>query len=309
LFYSRNVKKNFSKKTYLSSGFTIIEIIIIMVIVSTLVVIVLSALNPLEQINRGRDSSSLLLASEFIKTTDRFQAINQPHPWQEDLSAEPLSSDLSKEIIEKFISANELKNSYINQNTQKLEKIFITTHNGYEEIFACFLPESHAFYSHDFTKYNQYGEVIEDCSLNRCYLCLSNKSEENEQDTPVPTPTSTNNDSYPPYPWTCVSSDKYENFGCNNFCTRDMGCNSACADGERQLVKSYGSSGPTHTDCTNHHLETLEYYCVKDPDARCDLTNGGTSWVDNFYWNWTLSAPIRWRETDEPIPVWKPWAL
>lgn len=292
-----------------SSGFSLIEIVVVVAIVAALIIAVISALNPIEQINRGRDSSSLLLASEFIKTTDRFQAINQPHPWEEDLLAEPLNSNLSREIIDKFVSANELKNSYISQSAQKLEKVFVTTHNGYEEIFACFLPESKAFESHDLTKFSQSGEVINNCNENKCYLCLSNKSDESEQNTPDPSPPETKNDSYPPYPWTCVSSDKYEDFGCNNFCTRDMGCNSSCKEGERQLVKSYGSSGPIRTNCTNHHLETIEYYCVKDPDARCDLTNGGTSWVDSFYWNWTLSAPLRWRELDEPIPVWKPWAL
>jgi len=292
-------------------GFTLIEIVVIVVIVGALGTIALSSLKPIEQINRGRDSSSLLIASEFLQTTHRFQAINQPPPWEENLSAVPLGSELGIEIINKYISADEIKGSFLNQPSNQLEKIFLSTNEGYEEIYVCFLPESDAFRSHKLTKYNQTGQITEECNRQDCYLCLSNTSTDQLAQASESTPVQVNTDEYPPYPWTCVNSDRYLEYGCNSFCTHDLGCTSACNNGERQLMKSYGvsGSGGRYVDCINQHSQTVEYYCVTDPDARCDLTNGGRSWVDHFYWNLTLSAPTRWREPHEPVAVWKPWGL
>jgi len=63
------------------AGFTMIELLIVITILGILAVAVLSALNPLEQINRGRDTASQSDAEQFINAVERFVAFQEYQPW------------------------------------------------------------------------------------------------------------------------------------------------------------------------------------------------------------------------------------
>lgn len=62
-------------------GFTLIELLIVIAILGVLAAAVLSAINPIEQINRGRDTGSLSDAEQLLSATSRFNAAQGYLPW------------------------------------------------------------------------------------------------------------------------------------------------------------------------------------------------------------------------------------
>jgi prepilin-type N-terminal cleavage/methylation domain-containing protein len=63
-------------------GFTMIELLIVIAVLGILAVAVLAAINPIEQINRGRDTGSRSDAEQMISAIDRFYTNQQFYPWQ-----------------------------------------------------------------------------------------------------------------------------------------------------------------------------------------------------------------------------------
>ena len=63
------------------AGFTMIELLIVITILGILAVAVLSAINPLEQINRGRDTASRSDAEQLLNAVERYAAFQQSYPW------------------------------------------------------------------------------------------------------------------------------------------------------------------------------------------------------------------------------------
>lgn len=66
------------------AGFTMIELLIVISILGILAVAVLSAINPVEQINRGRDTGTRSDAEQLLSAIDRFNAFQGFFPWQAD---------------------------------------------------------------------------------------------------------------------------------------------------------------------------------------------------------------------------------
>jgi len=69
-------------KKYLPKGFTMIELLIVIAVLGVLAVAVLSAINPIEQINRGRDTGSRSDAEQLLSAIDRYNAAQLIWPWQ-----------------------------------------------------------------------------------------------------------------------------------------------------------------------------------------------------------------------------------
>lgn len=65
-----------------SGGFTMIELLIVISILGILAVMVLAAINPLEQINRGRDTAKRGDAEQLLGAFERYNAFNGYFPWQ-----------------------------------------------------------------------------------------------------------------------------------------------------------------------------------------------------------------------------------
>ncbi len=70
------------KKITTQLGFTMIELLIVITILGILAVAVLSAINPIEQINRGRDTGSQSDAEQLLSSIDRYNAFQGYYPWQ-----------------------------------------------------------------------------------------------------------------------------------------------------------------------------------------------------------------------------------
>ncbi|MCL4353164.1 type II secretion system GspH family protein [Patescibacteria group bacterium] len=70
------------KHLFLSKGFTLIELLIVIAILGILATAVLSAINPVEQINRGRDTGTQSDAEQLLNAIQRFDASKGYLPWQ-----------------------------------------------------------------------------------------------------------------------------------------------------------------------------------------------------------------------------------
>lgn len=63
-------------------GFTLIELLIVIAILGILATAVLSAINPVEQINRSRDTGTQSDAEQLLSAIQRFNASQGYYPWQ-----------------------------------------------------------------------------------------------------------------------------------------------------------------------------------------------------------------------------------
>lgn len=63
-------------------GFTLIELLIVIAILGILSTAVLSAINPVEQISRGRDTGTQSDAEQLLTAIQRFNASQGYYPWQ-----------------------------------------------------------------------------------------------------------------------------------------------------------------------------------------------------------------------------------
>lgn len=65
----------------MKKGFTLIELLVVITLIGILAVAVLSAINPIEQINKARDAGKRADASQLISALDRYFASNLKFPW------------------------------------------------------------------------------------------------------------------------------------------------------------------------------------------------------------------------------------
>lgn len=71
--------KNLKRKIL---GFTMIELLIVIAVLGILAVAVLAAINPIEQINRGKDTGNRSDSEQLLSATDRFYTTIGYYPWR-----------------------------------------------------------------------------------------------------------------------------------------------------------------------------------------------------------------------------------
>ncbi|HOZ03027.1 MAG TPA: type II secretion system protein [Candidatus Woesebacteria bacterium] len=152
-------------------GFTMIELLIVIAILGILAVVVLSAINPLEQINRGRDTAKRSDAEQLLSAFERYNAFNGFFPWmedQDDLSpgiTPPIVVDntwtvtgppactilerLSSPVLADCIGTQELKDSFVNRivgysGGPRALYVYYGGTTG-DNVYVCFSPQSEAF--------------------------------------------------------------------------------------------------------------------------------------------------------------------
>jgi prepilin-type N-terminal cleavage/methylation domain-containing protein len=78
-----------------NKGFTLIELLVVITLIGILAVAVLSAINPIEQINKARDAGRRADAAQILKALDRYFASTEEFPWNNtgwDDTITPISS-------------------------------------------------------------------------------------------------------------------------------------------------------------------------------------------------------------------------
>ncbi len=65
-----------------SLGFTLVELLIVIGLLGAIALIVISAINPIEQANKARDARFKADASQLISAIERYYASNSRFPWE-----------------------------------------------------------------------------------------------------------------------------------------------------------------------------------------------------------------------------------
>lgn len=296
----------------MSKAFTLIEVLISIAILGILAVVVFAALNPIEQINRGRDTALIQTTEHFVSAVHRYEVTTSKLPWQSELSQEVLTSEPGQNIFSTLTSIGELKSSFSSSNATNLAQMYITTETDSRFFRVCFAPNSSAYQQHPHTVFFRDGSFNESCFNNRegCFFCLgdfelgqaiADAAPDEPEDTDNAPPQDEDlcsdfNPERPNLPWTTNYSDLYSEYGCTNYSITDRGCDSFCPEGQRHLVQRFYSYGEGFIQCMSHQSETTVDFCVSDPYARCDIKTYSSSPSD-FIWECeNPRRPNRWIE-------------
>lgn len=68
-------------KRYLSKGFTLVELLIVIALLGVIATIVIAAINPIEQANRAADAGMKADSSQLVSALDRYYASHNIFPW------------------------------------------------------------------------------------------------------------------------------------------------------------------------------------------------------------------------------------
>lgn len=155
-------------KSRLSQGFTLVELLIVIGLLGAIALIVISAINPIEQANKARDARFKADASQMISAVERFYASNSKFPWEgcasancKDTSSEEFAfvtaADPAVGLCSTgactagglLVSSNELKNEFLGRDWAKTTdddlKIYIGKATGSSSsVYACFIPKAKA---------------------------------------------------------------------------------------------------------------------------------------------------------------------
>ncbi len=74
-------------------GFTLVELLIVIALISILSVAVLATINPIEQSNKAKDSTKQNDAAEIMNAYERFYANSQSYPWMVYGAVKPTVED------------------------------------------------------------------------------------------------------------------------------------------------------------------------------------------------------------------------
>lgn len=166
----RNTQSNPKK------GFTLIELLIVIGILGILAVGLLAALDPIEQLRRGRDSNRKRIATEYQQAIVRYNATTGNLPWTTAPSGATLASLAGGGgVTETLIAAGELKSSFITASgayDDGTYGIYITG-NAAGDVVACFDPESKGESANTATLYGT-NSGTGTCSspTGTCYFCI-----------------------------------------------------------------------------------------------------------------------------------------
>lgn len=81
-----------------NKGFTLIELLVVITLIGILAVAVLSAINPIEQINKARDAGRRADSAQILKALDRYFASTEEFPWNNTGWTTPVSP-ISSEFL------------------------------------------------------------------------------------------------------------------------------------------------------------------------------------------------------------------
>lgn len=142
-------------------GFTMIELLIVIAVLGILAVAVLAAINPIEQINRGKDTGSRSDAEQLLSAIDRYYAAQGNYPWQVE-SSDPETmawTDVSDvvdttdpnpvPILTKLSTGgtSEIKESFVNRlNATGYNTLYLYNRGTQgDSTYICFKPDSGSF--------------------------------------------------------------------------------------------------------------------------------------------------------------------
>lgn len=145
-----------------------IELLIVIAVLGVLAIAVLAAINPIEQINRGRDTGNRSDAEQLLSAIDRYNASQMLWPWQGDandtqvvgwqqITAQlpaaptggcPMLSNLRYDSTDANCpGTDEVKQSFVNRITDtRYNALWMEYLGGTgDSVYICFSPQSMSF--------------------------------------------------------------------------------------------------------------------------------------------------------------------
>ncbi len=153
-------------KFKLSRGFTLVELLIVIGLLGAIALIVISAINPIEQANKARDARYKADSSQMISAIERYYASNSKFPWEGCGTAQcTATSNEEFEFVTakdqavglcgnvncttggELVTSNELKNEFLGRDWITVNdddsKIYIGKAAGSSSsVYACFTPRA-----------------------------------------------------------------------------------------------------------------------------------------------------------------------
>jgi prepilin-type N-terminal cleavage/methylation domain-containing protein len=138
-------------------GFTMIELLVVISVIGVLAVAVLSSINPIEQINKGRDTRTRSDAAQLINAVDRYFAIQEYYPWNKTTSTYTASdTDYESQFVftgsaddwdwtDELVTTAEVKEGFVNRLKNDDNLVVFKEGTSNATMYSCFLPTSQAF--------------------------------------------------------------------------------------------------------------------------------------------------------------------
>src|SRR3990167_3081914 len=146
----------------MKKGFTLVELLIVIGLLSVIALIVIAAINPIEQANRARDTKFRADGSQLVSAIERYFAVNDKFPWVTG----SMTNDAAKNFVTAadttvgicgttcsvdgaLITTDELKTEFRNRDFVKSAGTDVTKQirvgkaiGSSASIYACYVPQS-----------------------------------------------------------------------------------------------------------------------------------------------------------------------
>lgn len=167
----------FSFSTYFShaSGFTLIEILIIIALLSAFVLGLIATIDPFEQLKKGADTSLSNASTDVYNAIILSYTSHGTMPFTSDVSEISLSSQEGQNIIHQLEQSGDLKKNFSTLAADHLDSLYVTASTDGQTLSICFQPESKSYKNSLQDSYDKSGAVT-DCQQNSCYICIGQNS-------------------------------------------------------------------------------------------------------------------------------------
>lgn len=269
-------------------GFTFIEVLIVVAILGVLFVLIL-AMNPLEQIQKSKDTSIIVTAEQVYSAFQRSESFNQ-FPLTTSYSGIQLASNEGQTILHKLEDIKDTKSTF--SERKQMNDLYLTYNKVENKLVLCFKLKSEAFNNSYPSVYSSDGNLQENCTNLTCYACLFDERHQQSQIvqqnssaisspipsvSPQPSPTPSTTPS-PATGWIRATSGN----NCNEFCASQ---NLSCSD--------VPMSCPSYCGSTSGFAQIEATWATWVSSTRDPVTN------ETCWGNWSCSTSFKW----EPLYV------
>ncbi len=132
--------------SHTQKGFTLIELLIVIGILGILAAGLLAALDPLDQVKRGRDSNRRQVATEFTNSLNRYYSVVGSFPWGTAGTGIADIRSLTTTVVATLTAAGELKQTFVGAIPASVGggtgAISLNMVTNTTDVYTCFQPEA-----------------------------------------------------------------------------------------------------------------------------------------------------------------------
>jgi hypothetical protein len=184
------------QKTKNTLGFTLVELVLVIGLLTVILTLTLVAINPREQLGQASDIKAKTIADDFIKSATMYLSASKKYPWEKnaDCLGEMVTGQTLTDMpscVHQLVGDPTLEAQYYSM--PELKEIFINRCG--DSAVLCYSPKSKIEYEDAETKYTKFGISDPGCAgHNRsspdCYWCRPLGKSKDCLVNPTPTPVS-----------------------------------------------------------------------------------------------------------------------